>query len=351
MDSNKRVVVGMSGGVDSAVSVAMLQHHGYEVVGATLLFQDTETTHAASRDARSVCDQLGIEHNVVRCEEAFDKKVISPFVADYASGLTPSPCVGCNVRMKIPSLIKIADELECNWVSTGHYARINRMQDTGRFAVLRALDNKKDQSYMLCMLSQNQLARLILPLGGITKLEVRSIAEDLGLTVAQKPESQDICFAPQGYRELLHERGIKEQPGNILNTQGDIVGQHQGLFNYTIGQRQGIGVSGSTPYYVIGRNIAENELIIGTYKESRIGWVRVAHINWQAIDRPCEPLEAMVKLRYRSEEYPCIIEPLDNDGAQVKLRSLQSATSPGQYAVFYRGAVVIGGGIIEEVGS
>ncbi len=351
MDPSKRVVLGMSGGVDSSVCVALLQEHGFEVVGLTCLFQQTKTAEDAVEQAREVCKHFGIEHHIRDCSREFEVCVIMPFVNDYALGLTPNPCVQCNEYMKIPTLIEAADDLGCAWISTGHYARVNRIEETGRFAILCALDHKKDQSYMLGMLGQDLLGRLVLPLGGITKVEVRAIAAQLGLKVADKPDSQDICFAPKGYSELLKEWGIKDQVGPIVNTQGVTIGQHNGLFHYTRGQRKGIGVAESEPYYVVGWHTDENELIVGTKQESLIDCVRVSQVNWQAIERLSEPLEAMVKLRYRSEAYPCIIEQDGIDGVQVRLRSLQPSTAPGQYAVFYQGSTCIGAGIIEEVGT
>ncbi len=351
MERAKRVALGMSGGVDSSAAAAVLQHHGYEVVGVTCLFQHDERARSSVDAARAVCAQLGIEHVVRDCAEAFEALVVAPFVGDYAAGLTPSPCVGCNARMKIPEIMRAADDLGCAWVATGHYARVNRMQDSGRYAVLAGLDNRKDQSYMLCALTQDQLARLILPLGGMTKLAVRSFAADLGLATSDAPESQDICFAPKGYRALLAEHGAAGEPGDIVDARGNLLGRHEGLFNYTIGQRRGIGVSGPEPLYVIGRNLARNELVVGLAEEARIGWAYVPQVNWQALEQPDEPSAAMAKLRYRSGACPCIIEPDGAHGAWARLRRPQSATAPGQYAVFYQGAAVLGGGVIKEVGS
>lgn len=347
----KRVALGMSGGVDSSVSVDVLQRCGYEVVGVTCVFQEGIASQEAVLGAREVCERMGIEHRTLDCTERFDAQVISPFVRDYARALTPSPCVVCNARCKIPALLEAATEYGCDYVATGHYARVGRMEDTGRFAVMRALDHRKDQSYMLCQLAQYQLARLILPLGGMTKLEVRAIASDLGLTVADAPESQDICFAPQGYRALLKERGAESLPGEIVDVRGRVLGRHSGLADYTIGQRKGIGVAGPEPYYVVEKRSAENELVIGTKEESLIRGFSVANMNWQALAEPAGPLDAMVKLRYRSEPCPCIIAPMDNLRAYVELRSPQLPTAPGQYAVFYQGATVLGGGMIEEVGQ
>ncbi len=351
MEEKPRVALGMSGGVDSSVAVAVLQHHGYDVLGVTCLFDRTEKSMQAARDAAAVCARFGIEHVVHDCAAVFEERVVAPFVDAYRNGLTPSPCVGCNARMKIPALLDVAAAHGCVQVATGHYARVNRMQDSGRYAVLAALDHRKDQSYMLALLSQEQLARLVLPLGGMTKLEVRAFAADLGLEVADTPDSQDICFAPHGYRTLLAQRGVVEEPGDIVNRAGEVLGRHAGLSGYTVGQRRGIGVAGPEPYYVIEKRATTRELVIGTEEESRIGSVLVRNVNWQAVAAPGSAQEAMVKLRYRSTPCACIIEPVDERCVRAMLLSPQPATAPGQYAVFYQGSVVLGGGMIEEVRS
>ena len=351
MEEKPRVALGMSGGVDSSVAVAVLQHHGYDVLGVTCLFDRTEKSMQAARDAAAVCARFDIEHVVHDCAAVFEERVVAPFVDAYRNGLTPSPCVGCNARMKIPALLDVAAAHGCAQVATGHYARVNRMQDSGRYAVLAALDHRKDQSYMLALLSQEQLARLVLPLGGMTKLEVRAFAADLGLEVADTPDSQDICFAPHGYRTLLAQRGVVEEPGDIVNRAGEVLGRHAGLSGYTVGQRRGIGVAGPEPYYVIEKRATTRELVIGTEEESRIGSVLVRNVNWQAVAAPGSAQEAMVKLRYRSTACACIIEPVDERCVRAMLLSSQPATAPGQYAVFYQGSVVLGGGMIEEVRS
>ncbi|MDR2721617.1 MAG: tRNA 2-thiouridine(34) synthase MnmA, partial [Coriobacteriaceae bacterium] len=243
MAEKPRIALGMSGGVDSAVSAALLMRAGYEVVGVTCLFFDDETALGAQADAKAVCDLLGIAHVVWDCAPAFEAAVIEPFVGDYASGLTPSPCVSCNARCKIPSLIACADSLACAWVATGHYARVARLTKNNRFVIKAALDASKDQSYMLAQLSQDQLARLVFPLGGTTKAEVRIIAQDLGFSVADKPESQDVCFIKGDYVDFLKERGLADEAGAIVNATGEVLGQHTGLFRYTLGQRKGIGVA------------------------------------------------------------------------------------------------------------
>ena len=242
MNASGRIALGMSGGVDSAVSAALLMRAGYEVVGVTCRFRDNAATERAAADAAAVCSQLGIRHETPECVGEFERCVVEPFVSSYAAGLTPSPCVGCNARCKMPALVRVADELGCDRIATGHYARIARLSDSGRFVVKRALDARKDQSYMLSLLSQEQLARLVLPLGAMTKAEVRVIAADLGLVVAEKAESQDNCFIEGDYRPFLRARGVEDAPGDIVDRMGNVLGCHEGLANYTVGQRKGIGV-------------------------------------------------------------------------------------------------------------
>ena len=348
MERGRRVALGMSGGVDSAVSAALLARAGYEVVGVTCVFQRDDASSRAVRDAAATCARLGLEHVARDCTAPFEQQVIEPFVRAYAEGLTPSPCVGCNAHAKMPALLQAADDLGCASVATGHYARIARL-DGGRFAVLCALDARKDQSYMLSLLSQEQLARLVLPLGAVTKAEVRVMAADLGLEVADKPESQDVCFIDGDYRPFLQKRGFVDVPGPIVDRAGQVLGEHAGLSGYTVGQRKGIGVSGPEPYYVVGKRYADHALVVGTADEARIGGVVVDGMNWQAVTTLDRPGDAMVKLRYRSTPAACIIEPMEDGRVRVRLRSPQPTTAPGQFAVFYLGATVLGGGIIEEV--
>ncbi|MCI8468949.1 MAG: tRNA 2-thiouridine(34) synthase MnmA [Eggerthellaceae bacterium] len=344
-----RIALGMSGGVDSSVAVAALQAEGYEVTGVTLRMQDTPDVDASCRDAAAVCERLGARHVAVDATAAFDEAVVAPFAAAYAAGLTPSPCVGCNAAVKLPGLLRAADELGCEAVATGHYARVGQLAG-GRRAVLAALDHRKDQSYMLALLTQDQLARLVLPLGGMTKLAVRAAAAEMGLAVADKPESQDICFAPEGYRAFLAGRGGLGEPGPIVRRDGAVVGRHEGLAGYTVGQRKGIGVAGPEPYYVLERRVADNALVVGPADEALLRRVGTGPVNWQAVEAPDAPLEAMVKLRYRSEPTACIITPNEGGGASVELREPQPLTAPGQWAVFYQGSTVLGGAMIEEVG-
>ena len=309
----RRVALGMSGGVDSAVSAALLMRAGYEVVGVTCRFTDDAAADRAVGDAAAVCARLGLRHVEWDCAALFESAVVQPFVDAYAAGLTPSPCVGCNACCKLPSLLAAADELGCESVATGHYARIAQLADSGRYVVKCALDARKDQSYMLALLSQEQLARLVLPLGGTTKAEVRVLAADLGLTVAEKPESQDVCFIEGDYRAFLRARGVDDRPGTIVDCAGAVLGRHD--------------------------------------DEARISSVLTGPVRWQALACLDGPRAASVKLRYRSRAVPCIIEPEPEGRVRAVLREPQPTTAPGQFAVFSVGDTVLGGGMIEEVAS
>lgn len=349
MTTARRIALGMSGGVDSAVSAALLLRAGYEVLGVTCRFHDDAASDAAVADAAAVCARLGIPHVEHACEGLFERCVVEPFVRAYADGFTPSPCVGCNARCKMPALLEAADAHGCERIATGHYARIARLSGNGRFVAKTALDARKDQSYMLALLSQEQLARLVLPLGAMTKAEVRVIAADLGLPVAEKPESQDNCFVEGDYRDFLLERGAGGEPGEVVDRAGRVLGRHTGLPNYTVGQRKGIGIAAAEPYYVVGKDVARNRLVVGFADEARVAAVRVGAMNWQAFDTLAEPREAMGKLRYRSRATPCIIEPEGDRRVRIALREAQPTTAPGQFAVLYEGDTVLGGGMIEEV--
>lgn len=342
-----RVALGMSGGVDSATSAAILLSEGYDVIGVTCLFLEGEASRASAQDAKAVCDRLGIEHVVRACAGAFEREVISPFVDAYGHGLTPSPCVRCNERCKVPQLVAAADELGCEKIATGHYARVVELLESGRFVVRTALDGSKDQSYMLATLDQCCLERLILPLGGTTKAAVRACAEDLSLPVAHKPESQDICFVSGEYADFLAARGIFGAPGDIVDASGRVLGRHNGLERYTVGQRKGIGIGGAAePYYVIAKDVEGNRLVVGFKDESLISKVELSSAVWQAFEKLSEPIECMVKLRYRSQPKPCLLEPLSDGLARASLLEPQDSTAPGQIAVFYQGSTVLGGGTI-----
>ena len=349
MEQGGRIALGMSGGVDSAVSAALLMRAGYEVVGVTCRFRDGDASERAEADAAAICALLGIPHAVWRAQDGFERCVVGPFVESYEQGLTPSPCICCNARCKMPALLEAAAAHGCGKIATGHYARVARLTENGRFVVKTALDARKDQSYMLALLAQDQLERLVLPLGAMTKPEVRVIAADLGLPVAEKAESQDNCFVEGDYRDFLRTRGVADAPGPIVDGSGAVLGRHEGLSGYTVGQRKGIGIAAAEPYYVVAKRPETRELVVGFANETNIVAVRVGRMNWQAVPSLGEPLDAMVKLRYRSRPAPCIIEPEDSQRVRIALRSPQPTTAPGQYAVLYIGDAVVGGGMIEEV--
>lgn len=369
----ERVALGMSGGVDSSVAATLLMDEGYEVLGVTCVFVDTPQAWEAAEDAKAVAERIGIELVVRDCTELFSREVVCPFVEAYAAGLTPSPCVGCNVSCKIPSLIDAAEEYGCAFVATGHYARV--VERDGRFAAAVAADAVKDQSYMLSMLTQAQLSRLLLPLGGIEggKPQVRRIAEERGLPTASKSDSQDICFIQGSHIPFLEEHGAESTPGDIVNADGVVVGRHEGLIRYTVGQRKGIGVGGTPePYYVLEKQSEENRLIVGFAAEARMTSAVVGELNWQGISGEEfgglvreEGISCMVKLRYRQRAVPCsatmyapdascadgmcgMVLP-DEDELTVILDEPQSLTAPGQYAVLYAGDAVMAAGVIKNV--
>ncbi len=343
------IVLGLSGGVDSATSAALLIAQGYRVIGVTCRFVDDEASADAVKNAEMVCRHLGIDHFVYDARALFEAQVINPFCRLCAQGMTPSPCVFCNRNCKIPVLLKAADDLGCEKVATGHYARVVELVDQGRFTLKVALDHNKDQSYMLSLLDQDQLSRLVLPLGGYTKQEVRSHAASLGIPVATRPESQDLCFVPGDYRDFLLAQGIPDDPGPIVLHSGKVVGEHKGLHHYTLGQRKGLGVALGRPCFVVEKRTDDNTLVVGFEEESLIDSVEVDQLNWMAFDSCEKPFECSVKIRYRSKAVPCTVTPLGQKRVRVTFLNNQSLTAPGQYAVFYQGDLLCGGGVISSV--
>ena len=283
---------------------------------------------------------------VYEAQQVFDEVVVQPFIEECQAGLTPSPCVTCNRFCKIPVLCKAADDLGCNKIATGHYARVVEDLDTGRFALKRALDETKDQTYMLSLLTQEQLARLVLPLGGYTKAEVRHYAEERGIPVAHRPESQDLCFVAGDYRDFLLEAGVQDDQGSILTLDGEVVGRHEGLHRYTLGQRKGLGVALGEPQFVVGKDAEANALIIAPKEQAFITAVEVGETNWM-LSAPTEP--CTVKIRYRSAPVLATVSPLDADRVRVTFNEPQTLTAPGQCCAFYQGNVLLGGGIIDKV--
>jgi tRNA-specific 2-thiouridylase len=346
-----RIVVGMSGGVDSSAAAAMLAAQGHEVIGVTLHLWDYQREGHTGRccapedqyDARRVCDQLGIAHYTFDRREVFRANVVEPFLRDYERGRTPSPCVRCNEHVKLGPLWTIAQRLGAEHVASGHYARV-RSNERGEIVLERAVDLDRDQSYFLFVAPKEALARLILPLGTWKKPDVRAWMEKRGLFGAHKPDSTDLCFVEgQDYTEWVESHGVRTQPGPIETPDGTVVGQHQGIHRYTVGQRKGIGGWDGTTRYVL-RIVAERSaVIVGTAEECAQREVMLEEVRW-LVDDP--PEHAIVKLRYRHGGVRCTIERTSATRATLRLDQAQRGVAPGQAAVLYVGDRVVGGGFI-----
>ena len=353
-----RVLVAMSGGVDSAAAAAALVASGHDVTGATLKLWCYGGAEASPRsccslrdidDARDAAATLGIPHYVLDEESQFERDVVAPFVASYLNGETPNPCVRCNTHLKFGSLLKRARRLGFDAVATGHYAR---REDTPSGPVLcRAVDRSKDQSYVLWGITRDDLARSLFPLGALTKAEARETARRAGLRLAEKVESQDICFVQGGaYSEFVASRAPGAhvtQPGDLVDTEGRVVGQHRGAMHYTVGQRRGLGVALGEPAYVVRVDARQNRVVVGREEDLLEHECTVREVNWVSCDPPRESDEVEVKIRYRSRPTPATVSPLAGSRARISFNEPVRAISPGQSAVFYRGDVLLGGGIIE----
>ena len=357
-DSNKtRVVVGISGGVDSSTAAALLQQQGHEVIGITLKLWPQECTARAEdkccgpeavMDARRVAAELGIRHYLMNEVEDFHKHVIEYFAAEYRAGRTPNPCVMCNEHTKFGTLIRCARQLGAEYVATGHYARIDRSRPDGRVLLRRGRDPRKDQSYFLFSLRQDQLARTLLPLGDLTKTETRQVAREKKLKTADKEESMEICFVPgNDYGAFLRDSGLVEKHrGEIVDPQGRVLGHHDGIEFYTIGQRRGLGLSSPKPLYVIDLDPAANRVTVGGEEALSCEEFMVERCNWLAFDAPPGSFEALTKIRYNHPGTPAWVTPLPDGKTQVHLHEPQRAVTPGQACVFYQDDLVLGGGWI-----
>lgn len=337
----KRILVAMSGGVDSATAVLLLQKQGYDVEGATMLLHPGGEGEAA--DAKRSAETLGIGFHTFNWQDAFRRDVIEPFKAEYARGNTPNPCIFCNKRLKFGAFLDKALELGFDGIATGHYAKIK--QENGRYLLCTAKDISKDQTYMLYGLSQQQLSRVLLPMGEFTKDEARELAGLSGLAAASKKDSQDICFIPDGdYLSFLLRDGVVPQEGHFIGPNGEDLGPHKGLEAYTMGQRRGLDVAYGSRIYVVGKR--GTDVLLGSNDALFAKRVRVRDVNWIPFDCPDTPIQAQAKLRYTPNASPCTITPTEN-GAVLDFDQPQRAPTPGQSAVFYDGELVLGGGIIE----
>jgi tRNA-specific 2-thiouridylase len=366
--SRETIAVAMSGGVDSSTVAALLRARGESVVGLTMqLWNQRRLPELAAGgvaghrccslddvyDARRVAEHLGFPYYVVNFERQFEEAVVRPFVDDYLAGRTPIPCARCNTFVKFDDLIRLARQVDAGRLATGHYARIRRNPETGRYELLRAIDRAKDQSYFLFGLTQHQLAQTEFPLGEMSKSEVREAARAAGLPVAEKPESQEICFVPNGDYARFIEAYLEEQgtavaagSGQIVTPAGDVVGSHRGLHRYTVGQRRGLGLAAGHPLYVIEIDANRNRLVVGEDADLRRDSCEVREVNWIPWETLDRPIEAEVKIRYRHQSAAARIEPAGPARARLQFDAPQRAITPGQAAVFYQGDMVLGGGWI-----
>ncbi len=365
-----KIGVAMSGGVDSSTVLGLLQEQGHEVVGLTLKILPCEITPGENgavsvktvepkgqrccsvediQDAREVALKLGAPHYVNEGLDVFRANVVDRFLDEYEQGLTPNPCVECNRFAKLPLLLQQALGLGCEKLATGHYARLDQDPSTGRWRIRKAADPDKDQSYVLYKLSQKLLSHLLFPLGEVTKPEVRETAKRMGLNTAEKPESMEICFVTQrSYRDFVKmHRPRAFVPGNIVDIQGNVLGQHEGIAGFTVGQRKGMGLSGG-PYFVVELNPETATVVVGRDQDTFVKEFSVGEMNWMGWEPITEPREALAKIRYRSVEQPAVLYPNGPKGVKVVLKDPARAVTPGQSAVFYEGDAVIGGGVIQR---
>lgn len=348
---NKKVLLGMSGGVDSSVSALLLQKNGYEVIGATMeLFCGSSCCNINTYlDAKNVCNSLGIPHFTYDYKGDFKKYVIDDFINCYANCKTPNPCIECNKYMKFGLMYEKAKELGCFYIATGHYAKTEYSEKYGRWVLKKSNAGKKDQSYVLWNIPKELIKHVLFPLADFeSKDQIREIARENNLKVANKPDSEDICFVPDGnYKRFLEENSdIKPNPGNIVNSKGEVLGRHTGLYNYTIGQRKGLGISYKTPLFVLGFNKERNEVIVGEEDELYNKEILVGDINLLLVDEIKEPMQVDVKTRYTTNVAKATIEQIENDKIKVIFDEPQRAITPGQSAVFYVDDIVLGGGKI-----
>ncbi|MDQ2085798.1 tRNA 2-thiouridine(34) synthase MnmA [Herbivorax sp. ANBcel31] len=357
--SKEKVMIGMSGGVDSSVAAAVLLEKGYEVIGVTMkiwpeINADTKQAEggccslSAVDDARRVAYKLGIPYYVMNFQDVFENKVIDYFKDEYLKGKTPNPCIACNRYVKFEAMLQKALSMGIDYVATGHYAIIEYDKNLKRYLLKKSVTQKKDQTYALYNLNQHQLSKILMPIGDYTKDHVREIAKDLDLDVASKPDSQEICFVEDNnYAKFIKENTDKKvKSGYFVDTEGNLLGKHKGIIHYTIGQRKGLGIAFGKPMYVVGLDIENNNVILGKNDETFSKSLIAGDLNFIMIDKLEEPMEVKAKIRYSAKEADATIYPLEDGKAEVVFKLPQRAITPGQSVVFYSDDIVIGGGVI-----
>ncbi len=355
---SKKVVVGMSGGVDSSVAAYLLKEQGYEVIGVTMQIWQEETPEyqeenggccglSAVDDARRVAESLGIRYYVMNFRQEFQKNVIDYFVDEYKHGRTPNPCIACNRYVKWESLLQRSLEIGADYIATGHYARIDQLPN-GRYSIKRSVTAEKDQTYALYNLTQEQLSRTLMPVGDFPKDQIRQIADEVGLPVAHKPDSQEICFVPDNDYASFIERETGEQipTGNFVDIHGNVIGTHKGITHYTIGQRKGLGLAMGHPVFVTEIRPETNEVVIGENEDIFSTTLRANRVNFMSVPGIEGEVRAVAKIRYNHRGDDCTIRMIDEDTVEVVFDKPQRAATPGQAVVFYDGEYVMGGGTI-----
>jgi len=359
----------MSGGVDSSAAALLLLRQGYEVIGCTCKMfvaaqagLDKESRCCALsdiEDARLVASRLGIKHLVYDCTDVFRECVMEHFAAEYSAGRTPNPCVDCNREVKFGELLEYARELGCDYLATGHYARVERDSASGRYTLRRGVDLAKDQSYMLYSLTQEQLAHVLFPLGGMLKTEIRALAAEQGFVNARKPDSQDICFVPDGdyARVVARLTGNDDKPGDFVHLDGTVLGRHKGFVHYTIGQRKGLGIAYAYPLFVVRKDAAANRIYVGPRQALEKNYLLAKQVNLIMYDSVKDfareisanvALKASVQTRYHQRELAAELSAMSDGRVRVAFKTPQTLVTPGQAVVFYKGDCVIGGGIIDD---